>query len=271
MTTQVSHFIAVFSSICGITAFVLYFISTPKKHRHISLLISAVCIGFPSLLFILDKNVWYCAILIAVYTFSIAAFSYLYSQAQLKRINHPHDLVLVANRRASGQDWILSNVSQIKHGTISIDAFGVKLDALYKILKGSTYKSQLPPDLKVNMRVLFLEPDSSGAVSRSIIENNDKVLKDVHLMKEVWIKVTREYKRHPNHSLKVRTFNFVPSFYILRVNERMLIGMYLAESGYENLSLHLEKKDGATFNQFERYFDRIWEAHSSALNPKATS
>lgn len=202
---------------------------------------------------------------IILYSGSSVIFAFLYGRTKRVSTLVLSDIVHISNKRTSGLDWMQTQVSQIKSGVIAIDAFGVKLDSLYKLIKGATYKSKLPEDLDINIRALFLEPGSAGVQSRAIIEKNDKVLKDVEVMKDVWIKVAKEYRKHPKHSLKVKTFEYAPSFYILRVNDNMLIGMYLAESGYENLSFHLERTDGETFSQFERYFERIWSDYSKSI------
>lgn len=265
MSQSIVNFISIFSGLCGIVAFLLYFIAVPKSHKTISLLITSILIGLPLTLLFLQGSVWIFSIAIITYTISIILFSYFYGKTKAEQRNCLLDLLLVTNKRTSGQEWILENISKSKTEAINIDAYGVKLDSLYKVIKGSTYRSKLSQDLQINMRALVLESNCFGVKSRSLLEKNDKILKDVELMNEVWKKLVKEYKKHPTHSLKVKTFEFTPAFYIIRVNEKMLIGTYLAESGYENLSLHLTRNDGKTFNQFERYFEHIWTEYSKNI------
>ena len=265
MAPSIINFFSIFSGICSITAFFLYFITINKTQKTISFLVSSVFIGLPLILLLIKENIWVFSAIIIIYSISIIIFSFFYGKTKAEQKNELMDLLLVSHNRMSGREWLIEKISAIKTGDINIDVYGVKLDALYQVIKGSTYKSKLPNELNVNMRVLFLEPNSFGVHSRSIIEQNDKVEKDVELMKDVWIKLVKEYKKHKIHSLKVKTFDFTPSFYILRVNEKMLIGMYLAESGFENISFHLQRKDGKVFNQFERYFERIWTNYSKNI------
>lgn len=44
------------------------------------------------------------------------------------------------------------------------------------------------------------------------------------------------------HTLEVRLVEFTPGFYLIRVNDLMLIGTYLAETGYKNLTLDTEMR-----------------------------
>lgn len=265
MSQSIVNFISIFSGLCGIVAFFLYIITIPKSHRTISLLITSILIGLPLTLLFLKENVWIFSFTIVIYTISIILFSFFYGKAKAQQNNILPDMLSVTNKRPSGQDWILEKIAQAKTEIINIDVFGVKIDALYKVIKGSTYKSKLSQDLQINMRILVLEPNCFGVKSRSLLEKNDKVLKDVELMNEVWAKLVKEYKKHSTHSLKAKTYDFTPSFYIIRVNEEMLIGTYLAESGYESLSFHLIRGDGKTFNQFERFFEHVWVEYSKNI------
>ncbi len=265
MSQTTNSFIGIFSGLCSIVALLLFFITVPKQQRTISLLVTSILIGLPVILFIIKENTFLFPISMTVYTISIVVFAYLFGKTKAEQKNILPDLLYASNKRSSGQEWIVEKVLANKTGLINIDCFGVKLDALYKVIKGATFKSKLPHDAEINMRALLLEPDSFGVNSRAKLENNERIKKDVPLMKDVYIKLVKEYKKHQNHSLKVKTFEFTPGFYILRVNEDMLVGTYLAESGYDNLCFHLKKKDGKTFNQYERFFERVWNDYSKGV------
>ncbi len=49
-----------------------------------------------------------------------------------------------------------------KTSVIEIDCYGVKINALYNVIKGATSKSKLPHEASVCMRVLLLEAGSEG-------------------------------------------------------------------------------------------------------------
>lgn len=266
MTQQLVDFIGLFSGVCSIVALLLYFISIPKQRRSIYLLITSILIGLPLILFVFENSILYFSVAICAYTSSIIWFSYLFGKVNSESRHVPLDLIYATNERSIGQKWILEKVINEKEGTINIDCFGVKLDALYKVIKGATFKSKIPYDRKVSMRVLLLEPDSFGVNSRALLENNKRVKNDVELMNGVYFDLVKEYKRHQNHILEVKTFEFTPGFYILRVNNSILVGTYLAESGYENLCMHFERRDGKTFNQYERFFERVWSTYSKHLS-----
>ena len=265
MSQQILDFISVFSGLCSIAALLLYFVSVPKEFKTISLLVASLLIGLPSILFLIKGNVWIFSTIVSTYSMSIIVFSYLYGKAKAAQKFSLNDFVSITNKRPDVQNWIIENVSKAKNGKVHLDAFGVKLDALYKVMKGASYKSKLSHDVEIDIRALILEPFCAGVVSRAKIEKNDRVLKDVELMKTVWSNLVLEYENHINHDLKVKTYDFTPSFYIIRIDDSMLIGTYLAESGYENLTFHLQRNDGKTFYQFERYFECIWNDCSNIV------
>ena len=263
-------YLGLFSGFCSIVALLLFFITIPKHQRTVSLLVTSILIGLPVILFLVKGNNIVFSVSITVYTISVVLFAYNFGKAKAEKKSLLPDLLYASNKRTNGQEWIIEKVFAEKKEVINIDCFGVKVDALYKVIKGTSFKSKLPNDAEVNMRVLILEPDSFGVHSRSKLEKNERIKKDVPLMKDVYINLVKEYKKHQFHTLKVKTFEFTPGFYILRVNDHMLIGTYLAESGYDNLCLHLQKKDGKTFNQYERFFERVWLDYSKNVIPNNT-
>lgn len=262
MSRSILDFIGFFSGLCSIIALLLYLTTVPKPHRTWSLLTAALLIAVPMATFLGSAHAWVTEIAIALGVSAATLFSYSYGRNTADLNRRIPDVLLVSHKRTSGQEWILGRIAESHAGMIEIDCFGVKLDALYKILKGVSSKSKLPHDTQITMRALLLEANSFGVKSRARLEGNDKVLRDVALMRDVYAKLVKEYKRHPHHRLTVKTYEFTPGFYILRVNDRMLIGTYLAESGYDCLCFHLQRHDGAVFNQFMRFFDTVWNTYS---------
>jgi Ca2+/Na+ antiporter len=259
MNEAAFNILSIVSGICSIIALLLFFITLPRQQRTVSLLITCVSIGLPVVFLLINESSWVATGAVIVYVISVGLFAYRYGKTKAEAKGMLPDIVSITNNRRSGQDWMVERIAADESGIIEIDCYGVKINALYSIIKGATFKSKLPHDVVVTMRVLLLEPESAGVRCRAKLESKEKVLKDVTLMNEIYCGLVKEYRRHPNHSLKVRTFDFAPPFYILRVNKEMLIGTYLAESGYENLSFHLRRHDGKTFDQFDRFFNQVWK------------
>lgn len=266
MSQTAVNYIGIISGLCSIAALALYFITVPKQHKFVSILVTIILIGIPLAIFLSQGNVHILLLATIICSTILIFLSYYFGKTRAEKNTLLPDIIAINNERTDGYNWIVEKVKNVKSGAIQIDCYGVKLNALYKVIKGATYKSKLPYNKKINIRALLLEPDSPGVHARSCIEKNTRVIKDVSLMNEVYQSLLKEYDNHENHNLKVKTFNFTPAFYIIRVNELMLVGTYLAESGYDNLCLHLGRNDGAVFNQFERFFECIWNENSKPLN-----
>lgn len=161
-------------------------------------------------------------------------------------------------KRPDAHAWLVQKLMQTD-GPKNIDAMGVKVDVLYRILKNSVESG--PPPHNFTIRVLALAPQSLGAKQREALEGHEKVTGDADQYSRLWPKLVADLQKYPAIKIDVRFFELCPAFYIIRMNKHMLAGTYLSGSGYDGITIIADREDGAVFDQFQGYFDLVWAAY----------
>jgi hypothetical protein len=99
---------------------------------------------------------------------------------------------------------------------------------------------------------------SIGAVQRARLERDDKVTADAEQYNRLWPSLAGKIRREGITDIRIRAFEFMPFIYLIRVNDKVLAGTYLAGTGLDGFTLDLIRKDGAVFNQYAAYFELLW-------------
>lgn len=261
---EVLNWVSIFAGLCSIAALVITVVVIPRRKRSLALVLTSVFIGTPVVIFVLPENPVVSMFTIAVFAIALVITSFFYGRTFRASQTPLQDMVGMSDHRPDAHVWLQQSLEAIKP-PIEVDAMGVKLDALYKVVKGVGPGSQLPQGVNCKLRVMVLGRGTFGAHMRSTIEQHSKVMGDAELYNESWTDIAKDFTGHQHHHIEVRAFEFTPAFYIIRVNNRMLVGTYLAETGYESLTLRLEKHTGSTFDQFRRYFESVWQHASREL------
>jgi len=207
---------------------------------------------------------WWSAVLVVAFLWALVIFSYKYGSAGGAAKALPSEIVRISADRPDVDKWVREKLQQAST-PIQIDGLGVKLDSLYRVVRGTGPGSCLPEGKQCNVRVLVLARGSFGAHMRTTIEQHEKVMRDVELYNQAWADLARKYSSQAVRVVQAKAFEFTPAFYLVRINNWMIVGTYLAETGYDNVTLELTRQDGSVYDQFQRYFDAVWHRASSNL------
>lgn len=178
---------------------------------------------------------------------------------------HP-DILAVHVKRPDAAGW-LTKAIETSIGHIQLDAIGVKLDSVYRMFKANEYRTNLPAGRSCTARLMIQKAGSIGAVQRARLERDDKVTADAEQYNRLWPSLAGKIRREGITDIRIRAFEFMPFIYLIRVNDKVLAGTYLAGTGLDGFTLDLIRKDGAVFNQYAAYFELLWaDANQSGLD-----
>lgn len=141
---------------------------------------------------------------------------------------------------------------------INIDCMGIKMGTPSDYLQNNINSFSCD---EVTIRYLILKTDSEGTKTRAKIEGRKKMNLTTERALEAAIQVRDLYNRRwESKVVSIKTFSFLPSFYIIRINELMLVGFYLREKGIHCPYLILELGLNSYFTYFSDYFDKIYNS-----------
>jgi hypothetical protein len=130
--------------------------------------------------------------------------------------------------------------------------------------------------LGAKIRFLLMAQNKDGANLRAIFEErNNSELNQVaeSSWKRAWDIYNCINSKGDSWHMSIRSFKFLPSFYIIRMNDRMIVGFYLADKGYFCPYFVLFRRHTTLFDSFMRYFDKVYLSDSLStkeLLPKKT-
>ncbi len=258
ISKEIYEAFAIFAALCSISALIINFFLIPKNKRDASLVVVIIVVGLPFILLFNIQNLVMLRICVLITIVGSCYFSFRFGKIFNSGKLVKDDIELIEIERPNIYKWINKQISECKESKIEIDAFGIKLSSLYRVIRGGK-SSDLPFNKNVEIRTLILAQGSFGVITRGRVEPTDKVVQDVELYNRTWKTVEDKYLNNKDHLISVRLFEFNPPFYFIRVNKKMMVGAYLAETGHHNLSIFLKHYNGDYFEQFTRYFDKIWD------------
>ena len=139
---------------------------------------------------------------------------------------------------------------------IEIDCMGIKLGTVSDFLHA--YIKELDWS-RCHIRYLILESGSQGAKDRETIEvrpridsSTEKGLAEAQAIRGALVE---EYQ---DVNFEIKTCRFLPSFYIIRVNEVMFVGLYLRQKGRDCPYMIMEAGPESYYSHFKEYFDSIY-------------
>jgi len=151
---------------------------------------------------------------------------------------------------------------------LEIDAMGIKAGTLSDML--DTLVGTLNWDSS-RIRFLILKTGSRGAIQRAAIEGRRQFQLSTERGLEAALDLKDKITRKATTAIvSIKTFEFLPAFYIVRIGDVMLVGFYLKEKGTNSPYLLLRLEPDSFFPYFKRYFDAIFGSDLSAEYPGAT-
>ena len=147
---------------------------------------------------------------------------------------------------------------------IKIDAMGVKLKSLVDFLED--YKNQMAGWGSTDVRFLALNSKSIGAKHREILENRpvgelQKLEEQIKVNVETFRRLIRDSKSTINFQPKL--YDIDPAYYIIRINDSMFVGFFVAEKGPQSPYTIIDKnKAPELYMNFLNYFEIIYNNSS---------
>jgi hypothetical protein len=142
---------------------------------------------------------------------------------------------------------------------IEVDCMGIKGASVSNLLTDELKKDRKWGEIQI--RYLLLKADSPGAKNRAIIEGSWTLNESIRAGLGYAICVKNEFEKKVKEStIKIKHFHFIPSFYIVRVNELMVVGLYVKEKGRLCPYLVLKSESNVYFSHFKNYFEAIFNS-----------
>lgn len=167
----------------------------------------------------------------------------------------------VSRIRGNARDFLETVVGrEARRGRpIHIDCMGIKLETVSDFMHSTASQDHWK---NAQVRFLLLRTGSEGAKAREAIEVRPRI----DLSTEKGLSEARHVKalltkRWPQMQFIIKRFSFLPAFYIVRINDSMLVGLYLRQKGRDCPYLLLEAGPDSFLSQFQEYFDTIFDAH----------
>jgi hypothetical protein len=145
-----------------------------------------------------------------------------------------------------------------RRAPLDVDAMGIKARTVSDVL--DSHAATLDWST-ARVRFLLLRTGSDGARHRCVLEGRTSM----DLTTDRGLEAARDLQtkvRDTYHSERVaiKVFDFLPSYYIIRVDRLMLVGMYLREKGTLSPYMILRSEPDSVFASFRRYFDGVFES-----------
>jgi hypothetical protein len=159
--------------------------------------------------------------------------------------------------------FIRKNIDRIagSGNEINIDCMGIKSESIADFISANIHRYNWRSS---NIRILLPNKDSEGIRARAIIADSDYVT----LRKRIDTSLTRFYneictKYEGSCTVHIKLYDFLPSFYIIRINSCMLVSYYLDYEGYKCPYMILDCKKDSLFNHFAEFFNRVYNSELS--------
>ncbi len=167
------------------------------------------------------------------------------------------------------ENEILNHSKSNLNTRIEIDSFALQASTLRSVCVSLMSNKSLP---RVKIRSLILNGDSIGSSLRAFLEEKKEIKMNSTLenARLSWLDFKQKLSIYSQESsVDIRTFNNNISFYIVRINNKMIIRPYLAERGFLSPYQIIEKdKNEDLFNKYLSYFEKIYS--SSIYSEKLT-
>lgn len=157
-----------------------------------------------------------------------------------------------------------------KGDRIEVDCMGIKSGTASDVLE-STINSYNWESAKC--RYLILESGSEGALNREIIEGRRRLdLSTKRGLEAAALFGEKLRKRFSTANVLIKTYHFLPAFYIIRINDHMLVSFYLKDKGTYCPYLILRHGPDSFFLPFKKYFDSMFDSElSNAFDTKSNT
>jgi len=143
-----------------------------------------------------------------------------------------------------------------------IDACGIKLSSIYMAITGLIEFEQFPT---IESRLLILNPGSPGSMTRGLIEGKKmesttkRAVDNIKGLKEDIL----SYNEHS--TIEIKTFEFNPVVYMIRINDLMLVNTYLSQRGYHG-TYEIFHKGNRIFRDYMKLFEKVFNHEELSQN-----
>ncbi len=131
-------------------------------------------------------------------------------------------------------------------------------------------------DISIDAQLLLLSSRSSGSRFRAKLENRspDELDKSIEKVLPKLVAHRERFSEQGTGSISLRTYQFVPGVYMVRINDILVVRPYLAEQGYfspyfvirEGKLASFDGKQTNFFERFIRYFTVVFTSETLSQN-----
>ncbi len=158
-------------------------------------------------------------------------------------------------------DFIKSNIVNNKTSIIKIDVIGIKSSTIRYSIE-ELIKNRLLPT--IDIRVIVLSENGQGTNQRAIFEseNLSRMKSIARLAKENMVEFANRLINYDNTiSVSIKSIKIIPFCYMIRINDKILMGPYLVGKGRNTFSeIFIKSKYLNKYQNYLDYFEFIFNS-----------